>query len=175
MKSQDIRKGDRFEGRTPGTGYEVTGDVKQVDAPEAWWAPGARPDPAPQYMRVAVKFVDGGTEYRWFALDQDVPLTRPSDTNPDPVNRPPAGEAHDVATRPGVYPRATEAMRDMAPGRLDRYAVVEGDDLIALANAIRRAQAYHRPVRFTVRNGLKWDAGDGWTPSMGRPGNETGH
>lgn len=150
MKSQDIRKGDRFVGLTPGTGYEVTGDVKQVDAPEAWWAPGARPDPAPQYMRVAVKFVDGGTEYRWFALDQDVPLTRPSDTNPDPVNRKPASPQ-------------------------ERYAVVEGDDLIALANAIRRAQAYHRAVRFTVHNGLKWDAGDGWTASMGRPADESGH
>lgn len=69
---------------------------------------------------------------------------------------------------------------DLTAGRLEltpqeRYAVVDGKDLIQLANAIREAQARGRAVRFTVHEGLKWDAGNGWTPSKGRPADETGH
>lgn len=55
-------------------------------------------------------------------------------------------------------------------------AVVSGNDLIRLANDLRRARTERPSVRFTVApDGLKWDAGQGWTPSLGRLADESGH
>lgn len=57
----------------------------------------------------------------------------------------------------------------------ERYAVVEGQELADLYRKLGEAMYRERAVRFTVHNGLKIDAGNGWTAAMGRPANESGY
>lgn len=67
------------------------------------------------------------------------------------------------------------------PGKLDprpprsRYAVLEGEDLSRLHRDVAQALYTGGRVRFTVHNGLKYDAGNGWTAALGRAADETGH
>ncbi len=83
---------------------------------------------------------------------------------------------HDAAEPPKHSTALTDQRRYTGGSGPTPIAVVEGTDLIKLANALRRAQTMHPKVRLTVSaDGIKWDAGHGWTPSIGRLADETGH
>lgn len=203
MKAQELRKGDVFngkgEGHDPrlGGGYVVIGDAEILPWPAQ---PGGDPGPARSRkgVRVLVKFPDGGTEARWFEIGQEVAHTRPtvagSKRYRDYADRMDLVICGDCSTRAklALIPRDEQAAHDGwhrgslsgAPeyfdaGPLtttqDRYAVVEGRQLRELAQRLSQASAENRVVRFTVHNGLKYDAGNGWSASVGRPANELGH
>lgn len=71
MKAQDVRKGDEF--KQDNGGYTVAADAVIADNPRRFHDP-AEPQ---NLVRVKVRFADGGYDYRWFDVDQDVPITRP--------------------------------------------------------------------------------------------------
>lgn len=94
-------------------------------------------------------------EDRWGPLDGDGSKT-------------PRAAAESEATPPAEIWRAATPPQE-------RYAVIEDRiELRDLINSLADALQHGRSVRFTVHHGLKYDAGSGWTPSKGRPADETG-
>ena len=65
--------------------------------------------------------------------------------------------------------RLGEVRLESPPGKRDQWtAWYDGS---RIGNTVDRGRA----VRFTVHNGLKIDAGEGWSATYGRRANETGH